>query len=204
MKRAVDILFILLFAWLWLPLLILTSLFVAVCLGWPVFFIQERTGLHGQSFRLIKFRTMRMGAGDDRDRLTRLGSWLRAASLDELPELWNVLRGEMALVGPRPLLVRYLTRYTPEQMRRHEVRPGITGWAQVNGRNAISWEQKFAFDVWYVDNQSLWLDLKILWLTIAPVFSRSGIHAAKEATMDEFFGESAGGKPGLPKKQNNA
>ena len=150
--------------------------------------MQERPGLDGRPFRLIKFRTMRDGPGSDAERLTRLGRFLRAASLDELPELLNVLKGEMSLVGPRPLLMRYLPRYTPRQMRRHEARPGITGWAQVNGRNAITWEQKFEYDVWYVDNRSFWLDLKILWLTAWRVLTRQGINADVETTMNEFMG----------------
>ena len=155
-------------------------------MGRPVFFVQERPGLNGKPFRLIKFRTMREGTGGDAERLTQLGKILRATSLDELPELWNVLRGEMSLVGPRPLLMRYLPRYTTEQARRHEVRPGITGWAQVNGRNALNWEQKFEYDVWYVDHQSFWLDMKILWLTVWQVVARRGINAEGEATMGEF------------------
>jgi lipopolysaccharide/colanic/teichoic acid biosynthesis glycosyltransferase len=153
-----------------------------------VFFVQERPGLRGKPFKLIKFRTMREGNGTDAERLTRVGKVLRVASLDELPEFWNVLKGEMSLVGPRPLLMRYLDRYTPQQARRHEVLPGITGWAQVHGRNAISWEQKFACDVWYVEHQSLGLDLKILWLTVWQVLTRKGIRAAGEATMGEFWG----------------
>lgn len=156
----------------------------------PVFFVQERAGLGGRPFKLVKFRTMRDGAGADAERLTRLGKWLRTTSLDELPELWNVLRGEMSLVGPRPLLIRYLPRYTSEQARRHEVLPGLTGWAQVNGRNALSWERKFKYDVWYADHQSLWLDLRILWLTVWQVVTRYGISAKGEATMGEFLGSS--------------
>jgi len=165
--------------------------------GRPVFFSQTRPGLHGKPFRMIKFRTMTNARGPDgellpdAERLTRLGRFLRSTSLDELPELWNVLRGDMSLVGPRPLLVEYLPLYAPEQARRHEVRPGITGWAQVNGRNALSWEEKFALDVWYVDNQSLWLDLKILWLTVWRVLKRDGISADGEATMPRFRGSSA-------------
>jgi lipopolysaccharide/colanic/teichoic acid biosynthesis glycosyltransferase len=163
-------------------------------LGSPVFFRQTRPGLKGKLFEMVKFRTMTDERGPDgqllpdKDRLTPFGRWLRASSLDELPELWNVLKGEMSLVGPRPLLVEYLPLYTPEQARRHEVRPGITGWAQVNGRNAISWEEKFKLDVWYVDNQSLWLDLKILWLTIKKVLVRDGISAQGDATMPKFTG----------------
>lgn len=176
-----------------LPLLLLIWL-VRRKLGSPVFFRQTRPGLKGKLFEMVKFRTMTDERGPDgqllpdKDRLTPFGRWLRASSLDELPELWNVLKGEMSLVGPRPLLVEYLPLYTPEQARRHEVRPGITGWAQVNGRNAISWEEKFKLDVWYVDNQSLWLDLKILWLTIKKVLVRDGISAQGDATMPKFTG----------------
>lgn len=163
-------------------------------LGSPVFFRQLRPGLNGQSFEMIKFRTMTDARGPDgallpdAERLTKFGKFLRATSLDELPELWNVLKGDMSLVGPRPLLVEYLPLYTPEQARRHEVRPGITGWAQVNGRNALSWEEKFALDVWYVENQSFWLDIKILWLTVKKVLVREGISATGEATMSKFTG----------------
>lgn len=166
-------------------------------LGRPVLFIQVRPGLHGKSFRMIKFRTMtdkRDARGcllPDDQRLTPFGKWLRASSLDELPELWNVIKGDMSLVGPRPLLVEYLPFYSPEQARRHEVRPGITGWAQVNGRNAISWEDKFALDVWYVNNQSLWLDIKILWMTVRKVLVRDGISAAGDATMPRFTGNAS-------------
>jgi lipopolysaccharide/colanic/teichoic acid biosynthesis glycosyltransferase len=166
-------------------------------LGSPVLFTQVRPGLHGKPFRMVKFRTM-TDARDvsgallpDAQRLTPFGRFLRASSLDELPELWNVLRGEMSLVGPRPLLLEYLPLYSPEQARRHEVRPGITGWAQVNGRNAISWADKFALDVWYVDHRSLWLDVRILWLTVRKVLVRDGISAAGEATMPRFEGDKA-------------
>ena len=180
-------------------LLLAIPLIALICmvrrkLGSPVFFRQTRPGLKGKLFEMVKFRTMTDERGPDgqllpdKDRLTPFGRWLRASSLDELPELWNVLKGEMSLVGPRPLLVEYLPLYTPEQARRHEVRPGITGWAQVNGRNAISWEEKFKLDVWYVDNQSLWLDLKILWLTIKKVLVRDGISAQGDATMPKFTG----------------
>ena len=163
-------------------------------LGSPVLFIQVRPGLHGQPFRMVKFRTMkdaRDASGallPDAQRLTPFGRFLRASSLDELPELWNVLKGEMSLVGPRPLLMEYLPLYTPEQARRHEVRPGITGWAQVNGRNAISWADKFALDVWYVDHRSLWLDVKILLRTVRKVLVRDGISAPNDATMPKFEG----------------
>ncbi len=166
-------------------------------LGSPVFFRQVRPGMHGKPFEMVKFRTMTDERGPDGQllpdviRLTPLGSWLRATSLDELPELWNVLKGDMSLVGPRPLLMEYLPLYTPEQARRHEVRPGITGWAQVNGRNAISWDEKFALDVWYVDHRSLWLDVRILWLTQRKVLVRDGISAAGEATMSKFTGSKS-------------
>lgn len=163
-------------------------------LGSPVFFTQVRPGLHGIPFKMVKFRTMTSERGadgqllPDAQRLPAFGRWLRATSLDELPELWNVLKGEMSLVGPRPLLMQYLPLYSPAQARRHEVRPGITGWAQVNGRNAISWEDKFNLDVWYVDNRSLWLDIKILWLTVKKVLVRDGINAEGEATISAFKG----------------
>lgn len=166
-------------------------------LGSPVLFTQVRPGLYGVPFRMIKFRTMtdtRDASGallPDAQRLTDFGRFLRASSLDELPELWNVLRGEMSLVGPRPLLMEYLPLYSPEQARRHEVRPGITGWAQVNGRNAISWADKFALDVWYVDHRSLLLDIRILWLTVRKVLVRDGISAPGDATMPKFNGQSS-------------
>lgn len=175
------------------PLLALTWL-VHRKLGSPAFFRQMRPGLHGKPFKMVKFRTMTDAVGPDgallpdADRLTSFGRFLRASSLDELPGLWNVLKGDMSLVGPRPLLMEYLPLYSPEQARRHEVRPGITGWAQVNGRNAISWDDKFRLDVWYVDHRSLWLDLKILWLTVKKVLLRDGISAAGEATMSRFTG----------------
>ena len=163
-------------------------------LGSPVLFTQVRPGLHGKPFRMVKFRTMtdeRDASGallPDAQRLTPFGRFLRSSSLDELPELWNVLKGEMSLVGPRPLLMEYLPLYTPEQARRHEVRPGITGWAQVNGRNAISWADKFALDVWYVDHRSLWLDVRILWMTVRKVLVRDGISASGEVTASKFTG----------------
>jgi lipopolysaccharide/colanic/teichoic acid biosynthesis glycosyltransferase len=163
-------------------------------MGLPILFRQQRPGLHGKPFTLLKFRTMtdaRDAQGNllpDAERLTPFGSFLRRTSLDELPAFFNVLRGDMSLMGPRPLLMAYLDRYTPEQARRHEVRPGITGWAQVNGRNAITWEQKFVLDVWYVDNWSLWLDLKILFLTGWKVLRREGISQEGHATMPEFLG----------------
>ncbi len=175
------------------PLCVL-AMVVRQKLGAPVLFRQMRPGLHGRPFEMLKFRTM-TDARDERGvplpdamRLTPLGRWLRATSLDELPELWNVLKGDMSLVGPRPLLMEYLPLYSAEQARRHEVRPGITGWAQVNGRNAVSWEDKFRMDVWYVDHRSIWLDIKILWLTVRKVLAREGISAANEATMRKFTG----------------
>ena len=176
------------------PLMALVALLVRWRIGPPVLFAQERPGLGGRPFRIYKFRTMREArdaAGaplPDELRLAPLGRFLRTTSLDELPELFNVLRGDMSLVGPRPLLMEYLPLYTPEQARRHEVRPGLTGWAQVNGRNAISWEQKFALDVWYVDNRSLLLDLRILALTAAKVLAREGISQEGRATMGRFTG----------------
>jgi sugar transferase EpsL len=182
------------------PLLLVLALLVRRKHGSPVLFRQVRPGLFGKPFKMYKFRTMtdeRDTAGNllpDEKRLTRFGKFLRSTSLDELPELINVLKGEMSLVGPRPLLMEYLDRYTPEQARRHEVRPGITGWAQVNGRNAISWEEKFKLDVWYVDNRSLWLDIRILWMTFVKVFKREGISQAGQATMERFVGTSKEGK----------
>ena len=176
------------------PLLILVWL-VRRKLGSPVFFRQVRPGLRGRPFQMVKFRTMtdERGPGDellpDAERLTGFGKFLRSTSLDELPELWNVLKGEMSLVGPRPLLMEYLPLYSPEQARRHEIRPGVTGWAQVNGRNALSWDERFALDVWYVDNRSFWVDLKILWLTVRKVIVREGISASGEATMSKFTGK---------------
>ncbi|CAN1486970.1 WcaJ Sugar transferases involved in lipopolysaccharide synthesis [Burkholderiaceae bacterium] len=179
-----------------LPLLALAWL-IRRKLGSPVLFRQARPGMHSKPFEMVKFRTMTDERGSDGRllpdafRLTSFGCFLRSTSLDELPELWNVLRGEMSLVGPRPLLMEYLPLYSPEQARRHEVRPGITGWAQVNGRNAISWADKFALDVWYVDHRSLWLDMRILWLTVRKVLVRDGISAAGEATMPKFEGDKA-------------
>lgn len=178
---------------LW-PLILVLYCIIALKMGRPVFFKQARPGLNGQAFNMIKFRSMTDARDDsgellpDEQRLPAFGKMLRSTSLDELPELWNVLKGDMSLVGPRPLLMEYLHKYSPEQARRHEVRPGVTGWAQVNGRNAISWEQKFEYDVWYVDNQSLWLDIKILFMTVARVIRRSDISEADGATMTKFTG----------------
>jgi lipopolysaccharide/colanic/teichoic acid biosynthesis glycosyltransferase len=196
MKRLFDIsVSLLLMGVMMLPLVAL-FLLIRNKFGSPVLFRQVRPGLHGRLFTMVKFRTMTDDRGPDGilladvQRLTPFGRFLRASSLDELPELWNVLRGDMSLVGPRPLLVEYLPLYSLQQARRHEVRPGITGWAQVNGRNAISWEDKFALDVWYVDNQSFWLDIKILWMTVRKVLVRDGINAAGEATMHKFTGSN--------------
>ena len=192
LKRAFDLAAVLMTSPVWVPLLALVALLVRWKLGSPVIFRQKRPGRNERIFNLIKFRTMtdaRDATGQllpDAVRLTPFGRWLRATSLDELPELFNVLRGEMSLVGPRPLLVEYLPRYNARQARRHEVRPGLTGLVQVKGRNALSWEQKFEWDVAYVEQRSLWLDLKILALTIGAVFTRRGISAVGEATMPEF------------------
>lgn len=176
------------------PLIAIVAWQIRRKLGSPVLFRQVRPGLNGRPFEMVKFRTMRDAVDahghplPDSERMTPFGSFLRSTSLDELPELWNVLKGEMSLVGPRPLLMEYLPLYSPEQYRRHEARPGVTGWAQINGRNALSWEEKFKLDVWYVDNQSFWLDLKIIFLTLKKVVVRDGINAEGEATMSKFTG----------------
>jgi sugar transferase EpsL len=198
LKRVLDVLVCLLSAPISLPLLATVGLLVRLFVGKPTFFSQLRPGLHGRPFTFIKFRTM----SDERDREGRLlpdverlrpfGRFLRSVSLDELPELWNVLRGNMSLVGPRPLLMQYLPCYTPEQARRHEVRPGLTGWAQINGRNTLTWEQKFERDVWYVDNVSFWLDLRIMTLTAWKLLKREGISQPGQATMLEFTGSTTG------------
>lgn len=193
-KRLFDVLVSLSLLLLLAPVLLVTARLVRRWLGAPVLFTQVRPGLYGQPFKMVKFRTMtdaRDAAGNllpDADRLTRFGRFLRSTSLDELPELFNVLKGEMSLVGPRPLLMEYLPLYSDTQRRRHEVRPGITGWAQVNGRNAVGWDERFRLDVWYVDHRSLWLDLRILWMTVRKVLVREGISAQGEATMAKFTG----------------
>lgn len=193
-KRAFDLIFVIFGILLLFPLILALALVVRIWLGAPVLFRQDRPGLHGKTFQIVKFRTMfdrRDESGtllSDAERLGTFGRFLRSTSLDELPELWNVIRGDMSLVGPRPLLIEYLPLYSGEQARRHEVRPGLTGWAQVNGRNAINWERKFELDVWYVDNQSLWLDSRILLMTLQRVLRRDGISAAEEATMPRFTG----------------
>lgn len=195
-KRVFDLFIILLNLPLILPTYLLLTLLVLAKFNFPILFKQSRPGLHGKIFNIYKFRTMtkeRDKEGvvlSDDLRLTKFGKLLRSTSLDELPSLWNVLKGEMSLVGPRPLLVEYLPLYSTKQARRHEVKPGITGWAQVNGRNAISWNEKFDLDVWYVDNQSIWLDIKILYMTIIKVITRSGINQDKQVTMEKFKGNS--------------
>jgi len=194
MKRVFDFLVALIALFMILPIILVVTILIQLKLGSPILFTQNRPGLKGNVFKIIKFRSM-LNAKDihgnllpDTERMTKFGAFLRSTSLDELPGLINVLKGEMSLIGPRPLLVEYLPLYSVEQAKRHNVRPGITGWAQVNGRNAISWEEKFNFDVWYVDNQSFWLDIKILWLTVKKVLVRDGISANGEVTMSKFTG----------------
>lgn len=196
MKRLIDVLAASLGLLIAAPILGISMLAIRFSMGSPVIFAQIRPGFQGAPFRMLKLRTM-CDAVDangqllpDAQRLTGLGKFLRSASIDELPSLWNVLKGEMSLVGPRPLLMDYLPLYTAEQARRHEVRPGLTGWAQVNGRNALSWEEKFRLDVWYVDNRGFWLDIKILWMTVAKVLGRHGVTADGEATMSKFKGSA--------------
>lgn len=184
------------------PVFLILAYLIRKNLGTPVFFTQERPGKDGKPFKMIKFRSMRDAVDKDgnplpdSERLTPFGKKLRAASLDELPELWNVLKGDMSLVGPRPLLMSYLPLYNDFQFRRHEMRPGVTGWAQVNGRNAISWDEKFAYDIWYIDHFSLWFDMKILFLTIKKVFIKEGISAEGEATMPYFTGNDSNEQKG--------
>ena len=195
LKRAFDIVFSA--CWLigFAPLLLAVAILVRLKLGSPVLFVQERPGYLGRPFRMVKFRTMTDERGPDGEllpdsvRLTSFGKLLRSTTLDEFPEMWNVLVGDMSVIGPRPLLMRYLSRYSPFQARRMEVKPGVTGWAQVNGRNALSWDEKFALDVWYVDHRTFWLDVKIVVMTFFKVFARSGINSDKAATMEEFRGE---------------
>ena len=194
MKRCFDLFLATLLAPFFLPFFFLISGIVLVKMGRPILFVQIRPGRKGRPFRIYKFRTMKEASGplgevlSDYDRLTPLGRLLRRYSLDELPQLLNVMKGDLSFVGPRPLLMKYLPRYTPEQARRHDIKPGITGWTQVNGRNAISWEDKFQLDVWYVDHQSFFLDMKILWLTLIKVLKKEGINANGCATMPEFTG----------------
>ncbi|MGR5452165.1 sugar transferase [Vibrio sp. PNB22_3_1] len=194
LKRSFDIAVSLCALITFFPILLVVAFFVRAKLGSPVIFSQVRPGLNGKPFKMVKFRTMKDSIDKngeplpDLERMTPFGEKLRSTSLDELPELWNVLKGEMSLVGPRPLLMQYLPLYSKEQARRHDVRPGVTGWAQINGRNAISWEEKFALDVWYVDNKSLWLDIKILFMTVKKVFVKEGISADGHVTIEPFNG----------------
>jgi lipopolysaccharide/colanic/teichoic acid biosynthesis glycosyltransferase len=188
MKRLLDVVTVLLFLPFFLPIAFLTALLVLIFLGRPVFFTQKRAGRNGKIFNLVKFRTMKNGIGNDSERLTRFGCFLRSTSLDEIPQLWNVLKGDMSLVGPRPLPVEYLPRYSSFQMRRHEVLPGITGWAQVHGRNQLDWEDKFRYDVEYVDNITFKGDVKILVQTVMTVLQGKGISSETSATMEEFMG----------------
>jgi sugar transferase EpsL len=194
LKRTFDFIIAFTALLMLLPFLLLLGFAVRILLGTPILFRQQRPGLHGKPFDMVKFRTMtedKDRAGrllPDAERLTSFGRLLRSTSLDELPELWNVLKGEMSLVGPRPLLMEYLPLYSEYQMRRHELRPGVTGWAQINGRNALSWEEKFALDVWYIENRSFWLDLQIILKTTAKVFSRTGVSADGDVTMPRFKG----------------
>jgi sugar transferase EpsL len=187
-KRVTDVVVATIALLLLSPLLVATALLVAVAMGRPVLFVQDRPGLRGRPFRLVKFRSMRQGPGTNSERITRLGRVLRRCSIDELPEFWNVLKGDMSLVGPRPLLPEYLLLYTEEQARRHDVMPGLTGWAQVNGRNAISWEHRLSLDVWYVEHRSVWIDARILFLTSWKVLTREGAHPKGQATMARFAG----------------
>lgn len=195
LKRIFDIVFSFLGLIVFFPALVILSVMIRLKLGSPIFFTQVRPGLGGKPFKMVKFRTMRDAVDNDGiplpdgERMTAFGSMLRSTSLDELPELWNVLKGEMSLVGPRPLLMQYLPLYSVEQNRRHEVRPGVTGWAQINGRNSVSWDEKFKLDTWYVDNQSILLDIKIIILTVKKVLVRDGISQENNATMAPFMGE---------------
>jgi sugar transferase EpsL len=193
-KRLFDICITILLLVVMAPIILVVAILVAACLGWPVFFVQTRAGQSGRPFKILKFRTMTSKIDEtgrllpDDQRLTTFGKLLRSTSMDELPELWNVLIGDMSLVGPRPLHVHYLMRYSVYHHRRHEVRPGITGWAQVNGRNALNWDSRLDLDVWYVDNWSFWLDIRVLWMTVVAVFSGKDISAEGHATMPEFMG----------------
>jgi sugar transferase EpsL len=193
-KRLLDIILSVAILLISSPIILIVSLIIWITHGRPIFFYHERPGIQGKPFNLIKFRSMQNATDKngnllpDSERITRFGQFIRKTSIDELPELINVLRGDMSLVGPRPLLMQYLSRYSEEQFRRHEVLPGVTGWAQVNGRNAISWEEKFMLDLWYIDHWSFWLDIKILFMTIWNVISGEGISQPGRATMDEFMG----------------
>ena len=194
MKRIIDLLLACLGFVILSPILIITALLIRLKMGDPVIFTQTRSGLDGKPFRMLKFRTMHDMIGPDgkplpdKERLSPFGRSMRSMSIDELPELWNIIKGDMSIVGPRPLLMEYLPLYDDEQARRHEIKPGLTGWAQVNGRNALSWKEKFEHDVWYVDNRTIWLDFKIIWLTVKNIILRKGISAEGEATMPKFIG----------------
>jgi len=198
MKRIFDLVTIFFGLIMLLPVIMLTALVLISKLGLPIFFQQSRPGLNGKIFKILKFRTMTNDYDkngrllSDESRMTKFGKFLRSTSLDELPSLWNVLKGDMSLVGPRPLLVEYLPLYSIQQARRHDVKPGVTGWAQINGRNTISWDEKFNLDLWYVDNQSIWLDIKILWLTVRKVIVGNGINQANHATVERFKGNNNG------------
>ena len=197
LKRFLDIVISVTASIILCPVIAIVAWQISRNMGSPVLFRQVRPGLNGEPFEMVKFRTMKDAIDPqgkplpDSERLTPFGQFLRSSSLDELPEFWNVLKGDMSLVGPRPLLMEYLPLYSPEQYRRHEARPGVTGWAQVNGRNALRWDEKFKLDVWYVDNQSLWLDIKILFMTVKKVLVRDGISANGEATMSRFYGNDS-------------
>ncbi|HBC3451408.1 TPA: sugar transferase [Vibrio parahaemolyticus] len=199
-KRSFDMVIALMVLVLLVPVIIILAIIIRKKLGSPILFRQTRPGLNGKPFEMVKFRTMKDAVDQqgnplpDSERMTPFGDKLRNSSLDELPELWNVLKGEMSLVGPRPLLMQYLPLYSKEQSRRHDVRPGVTGWAQINGRNAISWEEKFALDVWYVDNKTLWLDIKILFMTVRKVFVKEGISADGHVTIEPFKGSEEQGR----------
>lgn len=194
LKRGLDILAAFMGLLVLMPVIFLVAILIRIKLGVPIFFYQERPGLNEKPFKIIKFRTMLNTTGlngeilPDSNRMTRLGIFLRSTSLDEIPELWNVLKGDMSIVGPRPLLMEYLPLYNETQRRRHDVRPGITGWAQVNGRNALSWDDKFKYDIWYVDNRTIWLDLKIILLTLKKVAVREGISSDGHVTTEKFRG----------------
>lgn len=194
LKRLFDLLLVMVSAPVWLPLLLIVAVLVRVKLGSPVLFCQKRPGLNSRIFEMLKFRTMTDARNNlgvllpDAERLSSFGVWLRSTSLDELPELLNVLKGDMSIVGPRPLLAQYLDRYSPRQARRHEVRPGLTGWAQVNGRNALSWEDKFEFDIWYIDHQTLRFDVYVILKTLGVLIKRNGVSSSDSVTMPEFLG----------------
>jgi lipopolysaccharide/colanic/teichoic acid biosynthesis glycosyltransferase len=195
-KRAFDLILAIFLIIIFSPILIIVSLLIYFKMGRPILFCQQRPGLHGKIFTIYKFRTMSEEKDEngellgDEIRLGKLGKFIRSTSIDELPQLFNILKGDMSFVGPRPLLIEYLPLYSERQSKRHDVLPGITGWAQVNGRNAISWEQKFELDAWYVENRSFWLDMKILWLTFLKVLQRSGISSSTNATMEKFGGKN--------------